>query len=69
MTDNSPRKVLITGGTGLIGSRLSEMLIDAGYEVALLSREPAKSSHYIVSAGTPLPAPSTRPPCPTPTTS
>jgi uncharacterized protein (TIGR01777 family) len=40
------RKVLITGGTGLIGSRLSELLIDAGYEVALLSREPAKSSHY-----------------------
>ncbi|MCC2546930.1 TIGR01777 family oxidoreductase [Hymenobacter sp. BT175] len=32
------RKVLITGGTGLIGSRLSELLIDAGYEVALLSR-------------------------------
>ena len=39
-------KVLITGGTGLIGSRLAEMLIDSGYEVALLSREPAKSSHY-----------------------
>ena len=46
MTENSPRKVLITGGTGLVGSRLSELLIDAGYEVALLSREPAKSSHY-----------------------
>ena len=39
-------KVLITGGTGLIGTRLSELLIDAGHEVALLSREPAKSSHY-----------------------
>ena len=39
-------KVLITGGTGLIGTRLAEMLIDGGYEVALLSREPAKSSHY-----------------------
>lgn len=46
MTDLSPRKVLITGGTGLIGTRLAEMLIDAGYEVALLSREPAKSSHF-----------------------
>ncbi|UOR05611.1 TIGR01777 family oxidoreductase [Hymenobacter aerilatus] len=33
------RKVLISGGTGLIGTRLAEMLIDAGYEVALLSRE------------------------------
>jgi len=39
-------KVLITGGTGLIGTRLAEMLIDGGYEVALLSREPAKSSHF-----------------------
>ena len=46
MTDNSSRKVLITGGTGLIGTRLAEMLIDGGYEVALLSREPTKSSHY-----------------------
>lgn len=39
-------KVLITGGTGLIGTRLAEMLIDSGYEVALLSREPTKSSHF-----------------------
>jgi uncharacterized protein (TIGR01777 family) len=34
------RKVLISGGTGMIGTRLAEMLIDAGYEVALLSRQP-----------------------------
>ncbi|WP_426492964.1 TIGR01777 family oxidoreductase [Hymenobacter sp. 102] len=34
------RKVLITGGTGMIGTRLAEMLIDSGYEVALLSRTP-----------------------------
>ena len=46
MTETSPRKVLITGGTGLIGTRLAGMLIDSGYEVALLSREPAKSSHF-----------------------
>ena len=39
-------KVLITGGTGLIGTRLAEMLIDGGYEVALLSREPTKSNHF-----------------------
>jgi len=39
-------KVLITGGTGLIGTRLAEMLIDSGYEVALLSRELAKSGHF-----------------------
>ncbi|MDO7852876.1 TIGR01777 family oxidoreductase [Hymenobacter convexus] len=46
MTETSSRKVLITGGTGLIGTRLAEMLIDSGYEVALLSREPAKSNHF-----------------------
>ncbi|SHI61429.1 hypothetical protein SAMN02745146_1184 [Hymenobacter daecheongensis DSM 21074] len=39
------RKVLITGGTGLIGTRLAEMLIDAGYEVAILSRHPSQSRY------------------------
>ena len=39
-------KILITGGTGLIGQRLAELLIDAGHEVALLSREPQQPSHY-----------------------
>jgi uncharacterized protein len=39
-------KILITGGSGLVGTRLSEMLIDQGYEVALLSRNPDKFSHY-----------------------
>jgi uncharacterized protein (TIGR01777 family) len=34
----SKEVVLITGGTGLIGSVLQSMLIDAGYEVILLSR-------------------------------
>lgn len=41
-----PGKILITGGSGLIGMRLSEMLIDLGYEVAHLSRNPAKVSSY-----------------------
>ena len=31
-------KVLITGGTGLIGSRLTQTLLERGYEVGLLSR-------------------------------
>ena len=31
-------KVLITGGTGLIGNRLTKLLHDKGYEVAYLSR-------------------------------
>ncbi|WP_207432761.1 TIGR01777 family oxidoreductase [Sabulibacter ruber] len=39
-------KILIAGGTGLLGSRLSEMLIDSGYEVALLSRTPDKYARY-----------------------
>ncbi|WP_139925905.1 TIGR01777 family oxidoreductase [Hymenobacter sp. DG01] len=39
------RKVLITGGTGMIGTRLAEMLIDAGYEVALLSRTPGNGRY------------------------
>lgn len=39
-------RILITGGTGMIGQRLAELLIDGGHEVALLTREPAKSSHY-----------------------
>ncbi|AYA38669.1 TIGR01777 family protein [Hymenobacter oligotrophus] len=41
----SLRKVLISGGRGLIGMRLSEMLIDAGYEVAHLSRQTGRG-HY-----------------------
>lgn len=40
------KKILITGGTGLIGSRLSEILIDLGYDVAHLSRNPSKDPHY-----------------------
>ena len=39
-------KILITGGTGMIGQRLAELLIDAGHDVALLTREPGKSSHF-----------------------
>lgn len=33
------KKVLITGGTGLIGKRLTQMLLERGYEVACLSRK------------------------------
>jgi uncharacterized protein len=40
------KKILITGGTGLIGTRLSEILIDLGYDVAHLSRTPSKDTHY-----------------------
>jgi len=33
------QKVLITGGTGLIGKRLTEMLLEKGYQVTYLSRK------------------------------
>jgi len=33
------KKVLITGGTGLIGKRLTQLLLEEGYEVAYLSRK------------------------------
>lgn len=32
------KKIVITGGSGLIGSRLTEMLLERDYEVCLLSR-------------------------------
>lgn len=41
--------VMITGGTGLIGSALSSMLVESGYNVIILSRNPletAKSHRY-----------------------
>jgi uncharacterized protein (TIGR01777 family) len=33
------QKVLITGGTGLVGKRLTQLLLKRGYDVALLSRK------------------------------
>jgi uncharacterized protein (TIGR01777 family) len=35
------KKILITGGTGLIGKRLTELLLKKGYDVAYLSRKKA----------------------------
>lgn len=40
------QKVLITGGTGLIGKQLSELLESKGYEVRLLSRSENPNSKY-----------------------
>jgi hypothetical protein len=37
------KKVLITGGTGLIGSHLTPLLTDAGYQVMHLSRNPSEA--------------------------
>ena len=42
--------ILIAGGTGLVGTRLTEILIEQGYKVILLSRsEKASSNHPSLS--------------------
>lgn len=41
------KNVLITGGSGLVGSRLTELLRDKGYAVSHLSRSPAPPSSSI----------------------
>ena len=41
---NSARRILITGATGFVGRVLSSRLIQAGYEVTALSRNPEKNS-------------------------
>jgi uncharacterized protein (TIGR01777 family) len=40
------KKVLITGGSGLVGRHLSDKLAEHGYEVAHLSRYKSKASKY-----------------------
>ncbi len=42
MADN----VLITGGTGMIGKYLSELLVREGYEVGILTREKISRPHF-----------------------
>lgn len=39
------RKILITGGTGLIGTHLTKILKNKGYQIAILSRDPSKVKH------------------------
>lgn len=40
------RKVIITGGTGLVGKRLSELLKQHGYKENILCRNPKKTDEY-----------------------
>ncbi|WP_442796141.1 TIGR01777 family oxidoreductase [Pelobium manganitolerans] len=40
------KKILVTGGTGAIGSVLCKLLVDEGHSVALLSRAPKKHTAY-----------------------
>ena len=41
------KNVLITGGTGFVGKRLTALLIDSGYSVSILSRTKKKSTDTI----------------------
>lgn len=43
--NDSVKRVLITGGTGLVGRQLSELLSSSGYHVSHLSRNPTQK-HY-----------------------
>ncbi|MBT1704377.1 TIGR01777 family oxidoreductase [Chryseosolibacter indicus] len=41
---NASKRILLTGASGLIGSRLTEMLLQKGYEVSHLSRHKSNTS-------------------------
>lgn len=42
---NLPQRILISGGSGLVGTRLSELLKEKGHEVVHLSRNPTKGTY------------------------
>src|SRR5262245_29460544 len=44
-------RVIITGGTGLIGRSLVTLLAPQGYEIIVLSRDPARASHHFSQLG------------------
>lgn len=48
-------KVLVTGGTGFVGSHASAALGEAGHEVRLLVRDPAKVDRVFAALGAPAP--------------
>ncbi len=48
-------KVLVTGGTGFVGSHVSRLLIAAGHDVRLLVRNPDKAINYYSSIDVALP--------------
>jgi len=49
-------KILITGGTGLVGTRLTELLLDADHQVAHLTRDPSRPATHVQAFGWEVPA-------------
>ena len=47
---NMNRKIIITGATGLIGTKLCRLLIDCGYEITVFSRSVDKANLLIPGA-------------------
>jgi len=43
MTATTSKTILITGGTGLVGSALTRHLVEGGHKVIILTRNPAKA--------------------------
>jgi len=48
-------RVLVTGGSGFIGSHTTVALLEAGHEVCLLVRDPAKLERVFGARGLPVP--------------
>lgn len=46
-------RVIISGGTGLIGRSLAHLLVTQGYEVIVLSRYPQQAAHLFARQGLP----------------
>ena len=47
--DSSQKHVLLAGGTGLVGTRLTQLMIESGYHIHILSRKAHQSSDAKIS--------------------